>query len=897
MGPFPKLVTVREVMETIQRILDLPVVCTIMNALEVAMNAIISELGLDKLLVIPGLPDIQIDFAEEWVEDIKTKLSGVKDDIKGFTESMLKAVPDVCYPLPPTIAETFESVKGQFTLPENEITGRRQLPGNDKYAEHCLYMLAGDKEEMMMYMMEEAVSKGMAGQILFDEDIEDPRVQRRERERNQLDLDVGISLGVKVKTKYSISNKNGKKEVDFCIYAAALEDKCMAIKAEDSNEVTIFENVYKGTKFEETKCYRRTGAATPAKETKCYAAFGEEHSGWDVDKTINMYLIDKARCQNDCKKCGNNDFGAPTKTVRYTAKHTTNGLVDFSHRTLSPATGTSSEMETRVPFGCYRENGGFAFVPQGALEWDFFECLKRFKDDYNRDYELFFAERWTDTWSASGKCVQPPAFTDKSQRSKDWEICWERPDTPNNRITKVSQGTIVGNKDTKVDIFASIQNFFQWGDELCFVPTTSSCAQTDNVPDTDKFCTDVSNQGHMAMDRTLNPKINSDVQYFWFCFKHYLRGWVKQTGVAVKGTSGSLDNLEVVRSDNTQDCLPKANRRALMAPEANLPQFGMGRRLMAEASRRQMALVDGYEVADCPADELRFNVVIRGLNSKKIDFRVKDPENRRGIIRTNFDGAHGWSYFPGDDKLIAFDAGTARSFWNHAFAKGNYEFWINYETSDDGLNCYFDGVDNLSSTVRKGIWTTDDFTLSMYCDPASKISEFSTNESKGWKMVHLLEQPPTRLTIKGNFKVGDDVRFVPLNEPCTYGNSNNEHVDRQTFMMTSDNVCEVDVQVQSNIRYHICAREYGGEWVKQDNIYGANTWTDGMSIWRHLTDESGCPDGFTQNESGLCTKKHLRHRCTKANSRKRNWSRRNWKLGRAPNTRKRNGPRRKFPRL
>ena len=65
----------------------------------------------------------------------------------------------------------------------------------------------------------------------------------------------------------------------------------------------------------------------------------------------------------------------------------------------------------------------------------------------------------------------------------------------------------------------------------------------------------------------------------------------------------------------------------------------------------------------------------------------------------------------------------------------------------------------------------------MYCDPASKISEFSTNESKGWKMVHLLEQPPTRLTIKGNFKVGDDVRFVPLNEPCTYGNSNNEHVD------------------------------------------------------------------------------------------------------------------------
>ena len=50
--------------------------------------------------------------------------------------------------------------------------------------------------------------------------------------------------------------------------------------------------------------------------------------------------------------------------------------------------------------------------------------------------------------------------------------------------------------------------------------------------------------------------------------------------------------------------------------------------------------------------------------------------------------------------MIAFDAGTARSFWNHAFAKGNYEFWINYETSDDGLNCYFDGVDNLSSTVR-----------------------------------------------------------------------------------------------------------------------------------------------------------------------------------------------------
>jgi len=250
---------------------------------------------------------------------------------------------------------------------------------------------------------------------------------------------------------------------------------------------------------------------------------------------------------------------------------------------------------------------------------------------------------------------------------------------------------------------------------------------------------------------------------------------------------------------------------------------------------------------------MRFNVVIRGLNMKKIDFRVKDPNDRVGIIRTTFNGQHGWAYFPGDDNLLAFDAGTEKSYWNHPFAKGNYEFWVNYATTDSSLNCYFDGVDNTAAanTVRKSIMSTEDFTLTVFCDAAKIISEFSVYESLGWKMVHVLDQPPTELTIKGGFRAGAEMRFVPQDNPCTYGNFENENVDRQTFPLTTDYEVTVNVQLQANIYYEICEREYQGEWVKQTFIRNAKT-NKGKRVWIHRTDEENCPTGFTKDESGQC---------------------------------------------
>ena len=140
-------------------------------------------------------------------------------------------------------------------------------------------------------------------------------------------------------------------------------------------------------------------------------------------------------------------------------------------------------------------------------------------------------------------------------------------------------------------------------------------------------------------------------------------------------------------------------------------------------------------------------------------------------------------------------------------------------------------------------------------------------------MGHVLEQPATMLTIKGIFKAGDTMRFVPINELCTYGTIQNENVDRQTFSLTAGESNTVGVQLQNNIEYDICAREVGGDWAKQDGIVNARFYADsgatydnwdgrsttgfytGKNVWHHKADLFGCPPNFQKDETdGLCYK-------------------------------------------